>query len=163
MEDLLWYTHTQTLPSAFSLLPARMTSLQAAAQILAIGLQESTFAHRVQVPKDHAHGLWQFEKEGGVKEVLTHAVTMPIILPICDLLLVAPTSDAVWKAIVHNDVLACCFARCLLYLDPRTMPFPDQIEKGWDIYEKRWRPGTPHRMEWNFNFTKAWELVDADR
>jgi len=162
-EELAWHIYTETIPGAMSLLPSKMDSPQARAMMLAIAFQESDFKHRFQVPVAHAHGLWQFEKEGGVKEVLSHPVTMPVVLPICDLLLYAPTSIAVWNAIPYDNELAAIFARCLLYIDPRTMPFHDQPEKGWLIYKARWRPGKPHPEKWPSSFEQAWDIVNADR
>ena len=57
------------LTPALSMLPATMDTPKARVMLLAIALQESGLAHRVQVGGP-AHGLWQFERGGGVKGVL---------------------------------------------------------------------------------------------
>lgn len=162
-DELLWHVREHTIPAALALLPGRMDSPEARAMLLATGLQESDFAARRQkvapgVPPP-ASGLWQFERKGGVTEILTSPNTCSIVLPICQLLLVEPTPVVVHSAIVYNDVLACVFARLLLYRDPRPMPGKNFSSVGWDIYLKNWRPGTPHPEKWPKNFEHAWRVV----
>lgn len=161
-EDLIWHIHSHVIPAALSLLPGKMDTLPAHAMLLAIGLQESGFRHRIQVPKDFAHGFWQFEKNGGVKEVLENHTTSPIVTPICDLLLYPSTTAAIWTALPCDSILAAVFARSLLYIDSRSMPFENDPDKGWDIYVKRWRPGAPHREPWNDHFSHAWSIIHND-
>lgn len=159
--DLLWHVDDRVLPAAFDLLPGAMASKHARAMLIAIGLQESKFEHRVQVPVAHAHGFWQFEKGGGIAGVLTHPTTAPIITRVCDLLVYPATSAACYAAVVHNDVLAACFARLLLWTDPRSLPGVGESAKGWSIYLKQWRPGKPHPNEWPMNFAIAWGVVEG--
>ena len=158
-DELIWHIHEHTIPAALALLPGRMDSPAARAMLLAIGLQESKFTHRLQVPSGIAHGFWQFEKNGGVKGVLDHPVTSPIVTPICELLCYYAVSSVCYEAIVHNDVLACVFARLLLWTDPRALPAEHEHGKGWDIYRDQWRPGKPHPEAWPANFFEGWRLV----
>lgn len=160
-EDLLWHVKTWTIPEAMSLLPGRMDSVEAHAQMFAIGLQESKFTHRTQMRNGPARGLWQFEKDGGIKGVLTHELTKPIIIPICDLLCVAPTSVACHDAVEYHDVLAACFARLLLWTDPRACPDSHHAAVGWAMYLNTWRPGDPRPKDWLGNFEKAWGVVSS--
>lgn len=155
---LIEHVAFHTIPAALSLLPERMDSARARALLLAIGLQESKFEHRHQVGGP-AHGFWQFEQGGGVRGVLTHAVTSPLIRPICVGLLYPPTPGACYTAIEHHDVLAACFARLLLWTDARVLPTPAQAEKGYHIYLDTWRPGRPHPNTWAACFTEAWQTV----
>lgn len=159
--DLLAHTHQYTIPAALSLLPPRMDSPEARALLLAIGLQESGFTCRIQVPHGPAHGFWQFEKHGGVAGVLKHPHTAALIAPICDLFVYPATASACYGAIINHDVLAACFARLLLWIDPRTLPTAGEAAKGWRIYLTQWRPGTPHPEAWSAHFARAWSLFEG--
>lgn len=167
VNDLLWHVYRQVLPAAFSLLPGQMHSREAVAMMLAIGLQESAFnarrqgGHGTTPGLGPARGYWQFEKNGGVAEILTSPDTKPIITPICELLLYEPVSLVCHEALQHNDTLAACFARLLLWRDPRAMPSPIESVKGWQIYLRNWRPGKPHQATWREHFDAAWAVVKA--
>lgn len=166
--ELLYHVNEHVLPSALSLLPATMSSREARAQLLAICLQETECDARRQGGRGTragigpATGLWQFERAGGVKEILSHATTGPIVKPICRLLLYSPTPAIVHAALEHNDTLAAVFARLLLWVDPRTLPTPIEHSKGWSIYLNNWRPGKPHPEKWKANFSQAWAVVKGD-
>jgi len=151
-----------TLPTALDLLPGRMDSLEAKAMLIAIGLQESRFKHRRQVGPGPARGFWQFEKLGGVKGVLTHEMSSPLVRPICDVLRYTPTPDTCHVAIEHNDTLACVFARLLLYTHPAALPREHETSKGWDQYIASWRPGKPHPATWSDFYRQAWTLVKGE-
>lgn len=145
-------------PATFALLPAAMDSIPARAELLAIGLQESRFEHRVQIGGP-AHGFWQFEQGGGVRGVMDHAATKAHILKVCTALGVTPTVRACYAEIVNNDVLACAFARLLLWTMPGRLPDAGEREKGWHQYIEGWRPGAPHRHTWDAFFDRAWQEV----
>jgi len=162
IDDLIWHVAERTIPAALDLLPGKMASAPARAMLLAIGLQESGFKARIQMPRGPAHGWWQFEKNGGVAGVLEHPLTAPIITPICDLLVYPATTIACYAAIVDNDVLAACFARLLLWTDPRALPKANESAKGWSIYLAQWRPGKPHRETWALHFAEAWRIVNGE-
>lgn len=162
LTDLVTHIHRYTIPAAYALLPGAMASREATAMLLAIGLQESRFEHRRQMGNGPARGFWQFERMGGVNEILTTASTKPIIEPIVRLFLFQPTPTACHEAIQTHDVLATCFARLLLWVDPRPMPSPIEHEKGWSIYLRNWRPGKPHSSTWKSNFEQAWSVVKGE-
>lgn len=157
--NLIWHIDAYIIPAALSLLPGAMNFREARAQMLAIALQESQLRARRQMPVGPAMGLWQFEKNGGVKGVLTHPSTRSIILPIAKMLLYEPSPEVCHLAIKDNDVLAAVFARLLLWTDPRTLPSPIEVDKGWSIYRDNWRPGKPHPEKWPDNFNQAWQIV----
>lgn len=142
-------------PAAMTFLPARMDSPEAKALALAIGFQESGFAHRKQVGGP-AHGFWQFE-EGGVNDVLGHSATKPVIDAILPVLTVKPWE--VYYAIAYHDVLACILARLLLWTHPSALPKRDNVSVAWNYYLDLWRPGKPHREMWDGNFERAWNMV----
>ena len=151
---------------ALRLLPERMSSPAAVALLLAIGLQETRFKHRRQVPKGPALGLWQFER-GGVRAcsghfcwgVLVHPATRPHAEAVLRRLLYPIDAAAVHAAIQHNDVLAAVFARLLLFTLPQALPGPRDVEAAWQQYLAAWRPGKPHRRTWAGFYATGWELV----
>ncbi len=149
-----------TIPAALSLLPPQMDTATARAMLLAIGLQESRFVHRRQV-KGPARGYWQFEERGGVAGVLTHQNTMHDAWDVCDALgyKISSSPDGVYAAIADNDVLACCFARLLLWTLPDALS--TTAEGGWDRYIRAWRPGKPHPETWAGHWETAWSLVEG--
>lgn len=154
----------QAIAPALALLPARMTSPEAEVMLLAIGLQESGFAHRDQLESNGhdlvdgpAMGLWQFERGGAVAGVLQHEQAGRLardVLKACGLP-VSATPLAVWHALEHDDVLAAAMARLLLWTDPRPLPAMDEEERAWVYYLRTWRPGKPHRHRWGACYAAA--------
>lgn len=157
--ETLYYVHQHIIPVALSYLPGQMTSPQARAMLLAIGLQESKFGARVQGGGGPAHGFWQFESGGAVKGVLKHPHTSVLLQPVLDVLQYPADVTACYNAIVHNDVLACIFARLLLWTVPGALPVVGQSEKGWQQYLDGWQPGKPHPKDWPKNFAEGWQTV----
>lgn len=159
---MIYHTFAHTMPAAYRLLPDRMQSPEATALVLAIGLQESRFEARRQLPKGPARGFWQFERGGGVVGVLTHGTTRPHAAKVLDFLRYPADIDShgVHTAIEHNDVLACCFARLLLWTLPDRLPGRLDVDLGWNQYLRAWRPGKPHITTWPENYAIAWELVE---
>lgn len=150
--------HTVILPS-LSMLPSRMTSDKAIAMLLATQKQEDPDQRRRQWPTGPARGLWQFEREGGVAGVLRHTLTRDHAMAVCHELGNAGTVSSVYHRLEHDDLLACCFARLLLWTIPQALPGRDDPEEGWNQYLKAWRPGKPHKHTWAANFKEAWEAV----
>ena len=154
---------THTIPAAYSLLPTAMQSTEATALLLAIGLQESRFLHRRQTKGGPARGFWQFEAGGGVRGVRRHAATAQTIVDVLTTLrypINQPTTY--YHAILeHHDVLACCFARLLLWTLPATLPGRDEAELGWTQYLDAWRPGAPHPETWPSLYMEAWDRVSG--
>ena len=126
---------------AFALLPARMRSREAAVLLLAIGLQESLFKHRRQMGNGPARGFWQFEKMGGVADVLQHRTTATLAMETCRARGVTAVTDDVHTALEHDDVLGAAFARLLLWTDPKPLPALNDIDGSWQLYLRTWRPG----------------------
>ena len=151
-------TLTHIIEPALRILPPMMTSDAAKAMLLAIGMQESRLVHRKQIGGP-AVGLWQFERGGGVAGVLRHPATQGHAATVCWRLGNAGTTASVYHALEHDDVLAACFARLLLWTLPQGLPCRDDPEDGWNQYLKAWRPGKPHKRTWAANFKRAWEVV----
>lgn len=140
---------------ALKLLPPNMDTPAARIMMIAIGLQESRLTKRVQMNGGPAHGLWQFERGGGVHGVLTHAATKAHALKLCETFKVRPTAADVWSALPFNDVLAAGFARLLLWSDPKALPNAQEVDKAWALYIRTWRPGQPHPETWCALYTQA--------
>lgn len=149
---------TYIAPCAYTLLPEAMRDDRATNLLVAIGWQESRFATRVQA-KGPAKGFWQFEQSGGVRGVLGHKQTAPIALRV---LKAAGypfdhTPFGVYCAIEHNDVVAFCFARLLLWTVPAPLPQRDQDLEAWRQYTSAWRPGKPRLDAWPEAWAQGWK------
>lgn len=149
----------QVLKDAFDLLPEKMLGSSAVQMLLAIQLQEDRELRRRQWPKGPARGAWQFEKGGGVRGVLNHDKTIDAAIRVCAARGVAATEQQVWEALEHDDVLACCFARLLLWADPKSLPLLGDEEEAWECYLRTWRPGKPRPQEWPENYKEALTAV----
>lgn len=150
---------------AFRELPARMASDEARVMLLAIGLQESRFRHRLQMPlrpgmpNGPARGFWQFEQGGGVKGVMGHRASSRLALESISSRNLRPNSPTVWAALATDDVLAAIFARLLLWTDPAPLPRIGDHEAAWDCYIRNWRPGRPHPQTWRPLYDSAVNTV----
>jgi hypothetical protein len=140
---------------ALALLPAVMDSPAARAMLTAIALQESRFTHRRQI-NGPARGWWQFEP-AGVRGVLHHGASRPHLAPVLAALGYPPEVTTIYTALEHNDVLACCVARLLLWTHPRPLPLLSEPQYAWDYYLELWRPGRPHRHTWDAFYAEAWQ------
>jgi hypothetical protein len=126
--------------------------------LMAIAGQESAWQYRKQVGGP-AHSFWQFEKGGGVAGVLGHPASRDKIKAVCAELDVPCEAEAVYQAMIDNDVLAASMARLLLFTDPAPLPEVGEVIAGWDYYEKLWRPGAPHPDVWPGRYGTAMGLV----
>lgn len=145
----------RAIAPALALLPARMSSREAEIMLLAITQQEDPEQRRRQWPTGPARGLYQFERNGGVRGVLNHASSRDHARRVCDARRVLPEPAAVWAALEHDDVLASAFARLLLWTDPWALPSEHDAAGGWALYERTWNPGLPHPERWPARFAAA--------
>lgn len=173
MTPMLRHVHAYTLPAALSLLPPEMDSAAARALLLTIGLQESGFLHRRQLPRTEggplgpARSLWQFE--AGARSALAGLKRLPNTQPHLSRALeflrypAAPhlTVSVLQHLTEHNDTLACVCARLLLWTDRRALSGPSKPLEGWEIYLRCWRPGQPRRDSWDEYYRIAWNLETA--
>lgn len=145
--------------AAASLLPPAMDTAAAWAMLFAIGLQESRLDARRQIGGP-ARGFWQFEF-GGVRGVLDHPASAPLIRSVLDRLDYDYLPDTTYTAIEHNDVLAFAYARCLLWTLPGALPQRGETQKAWGQYIEGWRPGAPKPLTWPENFARSWKVAPA--
>lgn len=161
--DMIHQIRDFTIPAAYALLPPAMASSKATAMLIAIGLQESRFIHRRQV-SGPARGFWQFERDGGVMGVATHRKTAVLLAEVLRALRYEPLigkAAGMHTAIEHNDVLACVFARLLLWTVPARLPERGEGQEAWRQYLEGWRPGKPHPATWASHFLDAWDLAEV--
>lgn len=155
------------LMPAFDLLPNRMNTAESCVLLLAIAGQESNLAHRFQVvagkpgAKGPARGLWQFERGGATTGVLRHAETAILARTVCEARGVPATPASVWAYFEHDDVLAACFARMLLWTDPKPLPKVGDAGSAWTYYLRTWRPSKPHAERWTRHYEAAMRAVLA--
>lgn len=144
----------RAITPALALLPARMSGVEAEIMLLASGLQESNFTHRRQLvgspsrPAGPAASFWQAEQGGGmVTGLLSYHDdrVRDLAVGLCAVRGVAPSARDVWNAIEHDDVLAAGLARLLLWTDRSALPEQHQVDLGWTIYLRQWRPGAYDR------------------
>jgi hypothetical protein len=147
------------LPAGLALLPPRFTSDSAKLMIVAIMLQESGLRHRRQQPAGPARSYAQFELPG-VNEVMQGPTTRDRAAEVLSALDYAGlTPSQVHAALEHNDLLAVCFTRLLLWGDPAPLPSPADDAGGWQYYLRRWRPGKPRPEKWPTNWATARALL----
>lgn len=139
--------------------PPSWDSPAARLALIAMGLQESGLTDRVQRNGGPAHGLWQFERGGGVAGVIRHETSKGWAEVVCLARNTECDPQSVWAALPYDDVLAAGFARLLLRTDPRPFPELSDEEGWWQYYLRNWRPGKPHRDRWTGNFKIAAGLV----
>lgn len=158
IEDDARSVYTDVIDAAAHLLPLRLDTPEARVMQLAISGQEAAWKYRRQIGGP-AKGLWQFEKGGGVKGVLMHPSTDDMAVAVCRLRNVAPSTDEVYPALDKDDLLACAFARLLLYSDPKPLPKIGDADAAWNYYLRNWRPGKPHPDAWCNNYSMAVAVV----
>lgn len=140
------------------LLPAKFDGQAARVQLLAIGMQESGFETRQQ-RGGPARSYWQFEQAGGIQGVLTHPASKAYARAFCGLRAVAPVASDVYAAFLSDDVLACAFARLLLWTDAAPLPRLGDPDSAWAYYLRNWRPGKPRPDAWRANYAAAMASV----
>lgn len=140
-----------------ALLPPAFDSPAGKAMLMAIAMQESRWDERRQIGGP-ARGFWQFEF-GGIRGVLNHKVSQPIIRSVLDRLDYNYEPATSYAAVEHNDVLAFAYARCLLWTIPDPLPIKGEAEEGWNQYIAGWRPGKPYRASWKAFYDQAWALA----
>lgn len=139
----------------------RFDAPEAEQLLLAIALQESSCMHRTQLIGP-AHGFWQFDSSLTVKIVSEHKATQKTLRTFVGRLSYAFGDHAeIFEAIKDNDILACVFARELLYTDPKPLPTTTDAGSGWDYYYRNWRPGKPRPNDWADNWMDAKQVLTA--
>lgn len=157
----IFYVRDDVLSKAYELLPDYMKSNEASLMLLTTGLQESLLKHRYQIvqgkpgAKGPARGLWQFEKGGGVRGVLTHRSTAGLAKEIQDHMGYGKGVDAAYEALEKDDVFAAVFARLLYYTDPYNLPEVGQVQRAWKLYDRTWRPGKPKPDTWPKHYMES--------
>lgn len=137
---------TNIIQPAVKLLPA-LDSYRSRVMLLTIGQTESAFIYRRQI-RGPARGFWQFEKIA-VLDVLTRRATSCLAQAVCAHRGVEDDPTRVYAALEKDDILACAFARLLLYTDRKALPSLADSEGAYKYYIRVWKPGKPHPDKWN--------------
>lgn len=142
--------HIALLHSVGRIIGEQYVTPEAEGLLWAIGRQEGRMIHRRQIGGP-ARGLYQFEKGGGVAGVLKHPASKKAAEALCIAREVEARQADVYNALEQDDVLACGFARLLLYTDPAPLPklAAGRVQEAWMYYKRNWRPGKPHRITWD--------------
>jgi hypothetical protein len=72
--------------------------------------------------KGPARGFWQFEQGGGVRGVMNHPASASYAKAVCALRGVPWVERVIWERLEFDPVMACAFARLLLWTDPFALP-----------------------------------------
>lgn len=141
-------------------------TLEAACLSVAISWQESNASARDQGDPaiiGPATGKWQFERMGGVWEILNDGKTKTIAHELCRRVRVDPQPEPVWRlfATEAGDELACAFARLLIWKDPANPPprVSSSEQAAYDYYNRRWKPGAKRREAWSKSWRCGLEVV----
>lgn len=142
----------------YRVLPPLYDSFDARVLLIAIGAQESLFQYQQQANNGPANGYWMFESKGGVKGVLEHHSTRRMAIAVCKMRGIYPHIETVHRALISDPLLACAFARLLLWTDPDPLPHND-AHKSWEYYLRIWRPGKPHPIPWLEHYAEAQRMA----
>lgn len=157
-KDLILKTHNEIWKPAMNLLPEKMRTKKGDVIGLTIGLQESALVYRQQI-KGPARGLWQFEKGGGMRGVLTHPMTAGYAKEIQQERGHGVGVNAAFDALDKDDIFAAAMARLLMWSDPFSLPEIDQSQRAWNFYLRTWRPGKPKPDKWTSYHTEVREAL----
>lgn len=117
--------------------------------MMAICGQESNWASRIQNNgAGPARSYGQFERNGGVAEVMSNITTSVWLKEICDSLDIPFKIDAIFEAMAWNDTLAISMIRFLIYIDKDVVPKAGLIDDAYSYYLRNWRPGAPSKLRW---------------
>lgn len=141
-----------------SLVPTVPVGREACVMLLAIAGQESDWSNRRQVGGP-ARSYWQFERAGGVAEVMEKTpVQLRMVAAWDEIPYVAAT---LFEAMAWNDLLAFTFARLLLWQDRAPLPLVGAQGTAWAYYLRNWRPGLPDADRWAKVYPEACAAVAA--
>ena len=96
-----------------------------------------------------------------MRGVMEHHTSVAPAKALCEALAVPFDRSAIYKGMEFNDVLAFGLGRLLLYTDPKALPEIGDAQAAWDLYQRVWRPGRPHRQTWDELYTVACKAVTS--
>lgn len=151
---------TNAIRPAFALLEGVgvHSDIKAELMVLAIAGQESSWGYRRQVGGP-ARSFWQFERGGGVAGLFSAAPKQ--LRFVCDENYIPFDPATVFEAMAWNDILAAAMARLLLWTDAAPLPEIGDVQGGWEMYLRNWKPGLPHPEVWPGRYGTAMGLVQS--
>ena len=175
----------ELITPALAILPSAMGRMrpQVDVQLLSTNLQESPNQDQCQITANKnlcgpARGIWQFEKNGGVKGVLAHRSTKDAAVSAMKALGLNMDGNlefqvaAVYEELRNkNDVVDAVFARLLYWSDALPLPKLGDAEGSHLCYLRNWRPGAwtngnaderkKLHDKWLANYAEALEVVNG--
>lgn len=140
---LLHQMNQGALTEALRLLPLRLDSLRARAQLLKTMLQEGMVngvLRRRQLGNGPARSMLQFER-GGIAALLRHPATRELVKQVCQARHVPCTTDDIYKTLAGDDVLAFALGRLNLLWNVKPLPAINDDIGSFDYYIHCWNPG----------------------
>lgn len=147
---------------ALLIFPPMLTSDEARIQMLADGLQETRLATRVQLHHGPAHGLWQNELES-IECLLDNHATKDFMIALCKDRSVRCQANAIYDAVLRDDLLDAGCHRLLMWADPHKLPRIGDSVSAWRTYLDVQRPGVPRPLTWPWCYKTAMNAVLDDR
>jgi hypothetical protein len=133
---------------------------EAKIELMTIAGQESNWDARRQGGGGPARSYYQFEGAGGGSgEVLSRFPSQ--MATICEALDIPCDQNTVFEAMAWNGILQTCMARLLLWGDAAPLPAVGDVQGGWAVYQRNWRPGAPHPEAWPGNYQVAVDCLKA--
>jgi len=170
---------TKCIEPGISLLPEKMQRNRRALVVLLLTtvLQESNGTEQVQLPRTPggkpgpAAGIAQFEKNGGLKGIMTHSSTKDTVRDLCAKFGLPFDLDALHEALkTTDDRLDIAFARLLYWADKDPLPTLGDVQGSWEYYLSNWRPGAytngseeqrqALRKKWSVKYASAMEATE---
>ncbi len=139
-----------------SAVTAVASDIKAHVLLTTIAGQETGWAARVQAG-GYARSYWQFEKGGGVAQVMQRC--LPQVSALCRSLDVPVSASTIFEAMAWNDTLACGMARLLLWQDPKPLPSVGDTVGAWNYYVRNWAPGIPRYETWQERYQTALQVI----
>jgi len=150
-----------SITPALEMLGEKFMGPRAEVMLLTIAQQESGLRAIQQASGGPGRGLWQFEPPA-CGDVLTRPTSRFHAALACENCGgVDPSQDAVYAALLTNDVLAAAFARLKLWNDPAQLPLVGDPVGAWDFYVQTWHPGKPRRDSWPIFYKISTDTVQG--
>lgn len=150
---------TAAIIPALEALGEKFQGPRAEIMLLAIFQQESGL-RAIQQQGGPARGLAQFE-EPACEDVIVRPTSRFHAATFCNALGIAPVAEAVYAALLTNDVLAAGFARLKLWNMPDELPIVGDSASAWDYYLNCWHPGKPRPDSWPTFYSIAQQAVQG--
>lgn len=136
----------QIIVPAFSNLPSEMDSPEARLLVLATGAQETQYLTRQQ-DDGPARGLFQMQIND-IRDLMNNQMSGNHVWTLCGVLGVTYGSNAMFDALLTDDLFAAAMCRLNYWCIPRPLPAIGDVVGCYAYYELAQRPGKPSYSRW---------------